>query len=68
MTLLARYQQNDHLAIPYKPNQDFGSPRFRGIDPYQLMFTLYQNGQSKEPKGCVAISDSASGTKSKTCE
>lgn len=64
----ARRWSFNPIAAPYQANRDFGNPRFLGVDQYWLMFTLYQNNNSPEPRACVEVSDSATGTKSKDCK
>ena len=50
------------LAPTRKAGVDYGSPRF-GMDTFDFLMLML-----RQPKACVEVSDSATGTKSKQCE
>ena len=52
---------------PYKAGAEFGKPLYPSVDQSWLLFTLFQNNNSAQPIGCVEVSDSATGKKSKGC-
>ena len=56
---------------PAQPGQEYGRPRYPGMTTFELgdlYFRLWTESQRNEPKACVETSDSATGSKSKTCE
>ena len=55
-------------SAPDTPGKDFGSFRYRGVDPNLLMFWLYQNRNRPAPRACVAVTDSASGYSRTSCQ
>ena len=55
-----------------QPGRDYGNPRYPGMTTFLLAdfyyrLLLHQTPNQSEPKACVEVSDSATGTKSKGC-
>jgi hypothetical protein len=75
--LFPKYSIQPGLATlghyPAQQGREYGNPRYPGISTHGLsslyyQLYLYQSVKTREPKACVTVTDSATGTTSSKCE